>query len=607
MSGSSIRFKRGNKADLPKSASSGTPLWCEDTKELYVGNGDGVSKVGAISNLVDNTSVLNLMGVNAGDETTLRQNNQISIKGSTINAANFNGLASKAISDRDGNNISSTYVKKNEYLGFNLFDTKTVGHKLTNEELIGWALSGSLVTDVYPTAVAKIKELYNKGTTNYFKEHFAMPSFTANTTNGITVSDSRGNTDIYNVVNGVSSKAVGLWSTYWFNINYNKLTFLRSYTLRADNAGNPEYPKAWVLKATVDGTNWDTINTQTAQTFSLNQTRTYSVNATKPYKQYRLVFSDGVHSSNNGEIGRITFDVDNVLWTYRKSTDNRCIADISVKDAIDAYYNKTGTSNQYILDSTKNKFYLPRINERKLIGVFEKNNQWCRIYSDGWCEQGGYVSGSSTYAITFLHPYTTTPKYILTTVVEKRSSSTSDYNWLSYPINRTPNGFTLCIADADSASYVVGQASWECKGYIFNPTSTYTYYCVGNSVVNPATVDVRNILNALEDNTKKMDAINNSFSSINKAIQSCMRMPNYSAAIGISIPYTAPSNGFVYGGVNGIDAGRYVYVNGKMVHGHCGYSGGKWVYSGSLFEVNKGDVVTCDYTSGNYYFYPMKG
>ncbi len=48
MSGSSIRFKRGNKADLPKSASSGTPLWCEDTKELYIGNGDGVVKIGDI-------------------------------------------------------------------------------------------------------------------------------------------------------------------------------------------------------------------------------------------------------------------------------------------------------------------------------------------------------------------------------------------------------------------------------------------------------------------------------------------------------------------------------------------------------------------------------
>lgn len=47
MTGSSIQFKRGNKADLPESAPSGTPLWCEDTQELYVGTENGVSKIGA--------------------------------------------------------------------------------------------------------------------------------------------------------------------------------------------------------------------------------------------------------------------------------------------------------------------------------------------------------------------------------------------------------------------------------------------------------------------------------------------------------------------------------------------------------------------------------
>ena len=85
----------------------------------------------------------------------------------------------------------------------------------------------------------------------------------------------------------------------------------------------------------------------------------------------------------------------------------------------------------------------------------------------------------------------------MTTVVEKRSSATSDYNWLSYPINRSQNGFTLCIADADSSAYVVGQASWECKGYIFNPTNLYTYYCIGNSIINPASLDVVYILESL--------------------------------------------------------------------------------------------------------------
>lgn len=39
-----IRLRRGNKADLPASAPSGMPLWCEDTKELYMGTGTGVYK-----------------------------------------------------------------------------------------------------------------------------------------------------------------------------------------------------------------------------------------------------------------------------------------------------------------------------------------------------------------------------------------------------------------------------------------------------------------------------------------------------------------------------------------------------------------------------------
>ena len=83
--------------------------------------------------------------------------------------------------------------------------------------------------------------------------------------------------------------------------------------------------------------------------------------------------------------------------------------------------------------------------------------------------------------------------------------------------------------------------------------------------------------------------------------------PNYSKGWGISLPYTCTEDGEVYAGVNGIDSGRYVYVSGKKVHGHCGYSGGKWVYSGSTFRVSKGDVVTCDYASGDYFFYPKKG
>ena len=83
--------------------------------------------------------------------------------------------------------------------------------------------------------------------------------------------------------------------------------------------------------------------------------------------------------------------------------------------------------------------------------------------------------------------------------------------------------------------------------------------------------------------------------------------PDYSKGIGISLPYSVTQDGYIYAGVNGIDSFRYVYVNSKPVHGHCGYSGGKSVYSGSIFRVSAGDYITCNLTMGNYYFYPKKG
>ena len=45
-----IQFKRGLKTNLPSKADAGMPLWCTDTQELYIGTGNGVSKVGGVEN-----------------------------------------------------------------------------------------------------------------------------------------------------------------------------------------------------------------------------------------------------------------------------------------------------------------------------------------------------------------------------------------------------------------------------------------------------------------------------------------------------------------------------------------------------------------------------
>ena len=128
-------------------------------------------------------------------------------------------------------------------------------------------------------------------------------------------------------------------------------------------------------------------------------------------------------------------------------------------------------------------------------------------------------------------------------------------------------------------------------------SSIYSNIASLNSTFSQATENLASDLSDLEDSVQDLRG---DFDAQNNA-------PDYSRGITITMPYTVESNGYVYGGVNGVDSHQYVYVNDKVVHGHCGYSGGKAVYSGSLFRVSAGDRVRVSKASGSYYFYPMKG
>lgn len=115
MSTTSIKFKRGNKADLPKSAPSGTPLWCEDSHELYMGTGDGISKASKNDVINDNEHELNILGVLSDDLTSLRCDSLVKIQGNSVKAQNFIGnLNGNATCDENGDNIVETYERKSQ-------------------------------------------------------------------------------------------------------------------------------------------------------------------------------------------------------------------------------------------------------------------------------------------------------------------------------------------------------------------------------------------------------------------------------------------------------------------------------------------------------------
>ena len=371
MSGSLIRFKRGNKADLPKSATSGTPLWCEDTKELFVGTGNGVSKIGVTSNIIDNTSNLNLLGVTSNDSSVIKTNNLISISGSTINANNFNGLATKATSDSDGNIIKDTYAKKSELEGLSNYHPSILTPQWSDHLLedISW-LRGDNFTWHDGVAYSSIyDELYNEFTNpNSISKRILkttpidLPTFTSNTTSNITVSDSRENANLYTLMNGVTSMTLGLWSTYWFEINYNEETFLESYFIRADNNGSPEYPKDWVLVASNDGDDWIQIDEQVGQVFSLNQTKTYTVNCETKFKKYRLIFSNGIESSSNAELGRIGFKAHRILLdvNYLITPKGYKIFSAEYENYLINKFETDGIAWFYLIDTVNKRFKLPR-------------------------------------------------------------------------------------------------------------------------------------------------------------------------------------------------------------------------------------------------------
>lgn len=150
----------------------------------------------------------------------------------------------------------------------------------------------------------------------------------------------------------------------------------------------------------------------------------------------------------------------------------------------------------------------------------------------------------------------------------------------------------------DNFEYLDNRITDAVESSISGTTSLLSNIANVNTTLTEADRTLRNDLTEIGND---LTTLTESFNAHNNA-------PDYTHGVGITLPYTVEQDGYVYAGVDGIDNDRFVYVNGNIVHGHCGYSGGYGVYSGSLFRVSSGDVITCDRAyKSYYYFYPMKG
>ena len=161
-----------------------------------------------------------------------------------------------------------------------------------------------------------IKKVY-KGSTLIYNAFEApkidQPTFTSNTTNGITVSIQRGAGDAYVLFNGTNSHYYmgRSWVDNWAQIKYPQQVVLDKYAVTTDNYGSyPNKPYEWYLQGSNNGTSWTNIHHITDQTYQGKGVRTeYPVDMPEDtkYYYYRLLFKDGKIWNSAGELNRLQF------------------------------------------------------------------------------------------------------------------------------------------------------------------------------------------------------------------------------------------------------------------------------------------------------------
>ena len=189
---------------------------------------------------------------------------------------------------------------------------------------------------------------------------------------------------------------------------------------------------------------------------------------------------------------------------YKKNSNGHLFYDIAQKDHIDEIFTSTGMAWMYGVDQENERVFLPRDNEKlhgSLIESHIEGTNWYRVYSDGWCEQGGRYTAKNG-SITFLKPYINT-NY---TITESFGMSGGGDATVQYSIQTETLATTGFSFKAHWTSSTNGYFYWRASGYIQSEEilteEKHLYLCVGNTISDTSWVDV---VTQVQNGTKDLD------------------------------------------------------------------------------------------------------
>ncbi|MBO7712620.1 MAG: hypothetical protein J6S85_03905 [Methanobrevibacter sp.] len=201
-----------------------------------------------------------------------------------------------------------------------------------------------------------------------------------------------------------------------------------------------------------------------ADTFSWQDGTVYS----DAYNHLTADYSGG--TSKTETIGSHTITFVEATDGHRITTDESTVADI---------YTESGVAWFYVLDTANQRFKLPRSTHGEIVEKYQSGTEWYRVYSDGWCEQGGLktASGASgTATVSLLKEMSNTNYNILITTQQESSIGNGGGS-----VKRA----TLSVSSFDYGWASMGLTGfyWEVKGYVSSYPSKgqykYLYFYVG--------------------------------------------------------------------------------------------------------------------------------
>ncbi len=426
--------------------------------------------------------------------------------------------------------------------GFSLFDTKATDHILEGNDAIGWALQGSLITNVYTDAVNKIKNEYNNG----------IPS-----QNPILI-QKEANKAIYIKENSIALIPFGFdnngykqYKIYQYNNEVLKYTGTTSeaqtYIWATEHGGGWDISEYHIsdtapVVSDRDAVWYDTKNNKIKRTdtqgvswadelLSLPMAKVTTSGILVDESHYGFKSIDEIY---NG------FEFLEILkFPYTKAKNGHRITDISQKEAVDNLFTTTGKADLYILDSTNNQFYLPR-------------SRWFAQFT----LDTNLVNNFNEAAIPNIKARWSNQKNGIFGNVQTVEGAVTAENGGGIGAGGGASGNqTVWNFDASLSSSVYSN-----NAATVQPPSTnkLLYYKVGNTVINESKIDIGNASSKLQLKVDK------NLENVDKYLIQSMFIPDYTKGIQFvnDVYYTAPCNGWVIGSI-GFDAAQgdsHVYV-----------------------------------------------